>query len=361
MMRYAFVCLLLTVMAWGQAASPPPPPAQAPGSQAGAPPNAPGNDQATKVAPDAPVITIAGLCDHPPADKAAADPNCKTVITRAEFEKILESVQPNMPPRVRRQFAMRYSMALVMSEKAHEMGLDQGPKFEDRMKLMRIQVLSQEYNQAQQEKAGQISDQDIADYYKSHAGDYEEADLQRIFVPRAQQPPASKIKLSAAAEEKRREDSEAIMKKEADKLHARAVAGEDFTKLQAEAFLTAGLKTKPPSTKMDDVRRSGLPPAQASVMDLKTGDISAVISDASGFYIFKVGKKEETPLDKVKEEIRATLRSQHMQEQMQAVQQSATPTLDESYFGPEMPPTHGMPLPPPTGGPSSKPPAPGPK
>ncbi len=283
------------------------------------------------------------------------------MITRAEFEKLLETLQPNMPPRARRQFAMRYSMALVMAEKAHEMGLDQGPKYEDRMKLMRLQVLSQEYNQAQQEKAGQVSDQDIADYYKNHAPDYEEANLQRIFVPRAQQPPASKVKLSAAAEEKRREDSEAIMKKEADKLHTRAVAGEDFSKLQAEAFTTAGMKTKAPSTKMADVRRSGLPPAQATVMDLKTGEISAVISDASGYYIFKVGTKEETPLDKVKEEIRGSLRSQHMQEQMQAVQQSATPSLDENYFGPEMPPTHGMPLPPPTGGPSSKPPAPGPK
>jgi len=359
MTRYAFVCLLLATLTWGQAASPPPPSAQQPGAPGA--PAAGKDDQTSKVAPDAAVITINGLCDHPPAEKAAADPNCKTVITRAEFEKILESVQPNMPPRVRRQFAMRYSMALVMSEKAHEMGLDQGPKFEDRMKLMRIQVLSQEYNQAQQEKAGQVSDQDIADNYKSHASDYEEANLQRIFVPRAQQPPASKVKLSAAAEEKRRKDSEEVMKKEADKLHVRAVAGEDFSKLQDEAFQTAGMKTKAPSAKMSDVRRSGLPPAQASVMDLKTGQISAVISDASGYYIFKVGTKEEEPLDKVKEEIRGSLRSQHMQEQMQAVQQSATPSLDESYFGPEMPSSHGMPMPPPTGGPSQKPPAPGPQ
>ena len=136
---------------------------------------------------------------------------------------------------------------------------------------------------------------------------------------------------------------------------------QEVTKLQDEAFQTAGMKTKAPSTKMSDVRRSGLPPAQASVMDLKTGEISAVISDASGYYIFKVGTKEEEPLDKVKEEIRGSLRSQHMQEQMQAVQQSATPSLDESYFGPEMPATHGMPMPPPTGGPASKPPASGPQ
>ena len=360
MMRYALVCLLLAAMSWGQAASSPSTPAaQQPGAAPAGNPAASPEAEAAKVAPDAPVITINGSCDHPSADKA--DPNCKTVITRAEFEKLLDAVQPNMPPRVRRQFATRYSSALVMAQKAHEMGLDQGPKFEDRMKVARIQILSQSFNQAVQEKAGQISDQDIEDYYHNKSADYEEADLQRIFVPRSQQIPASKVKLSAAAERKRQKDAEDVMKAEANKLRARAVAGEDFTKLQNEAYTLAALKTKGPSTRMGKVRRSGLPPAQASVMDLKDGEISPVLSDQSGYFIYKAGAKDVEPLDKVKEEIKGTLRTQRLQEQMQAVQQAATPTLNESYFGPEMAPMHGMPLPPPTGAPSPKPSAPGPK
>ena len=228
-----------------------------------------------------------------------------------------------MPPRVRRQFAMRYASALAMSEKAQELGLDKGPKFEEQLNLARIQILSQAFNQAVQEKAGQISDQDIEDYYKSHTADFEEADLQRIFIPKSQQAPVSKVKLSDAAEQKRQKDSEEIMQKEADKLHARAVAGEDFAKLQEEGYTLAGIKTKPPSTKMADMRRNGLPPAQASVLDLKTGEISAVFSDQSGYFIYKVGKKEVEPLDKVKEEIRSSLRTQRVQEQMQSVQKSA--------------------------------------
>jgi parvulin-like peptidyl-prolyl isomerase len=151
------------------------------------------------------------------------------------------------------------------------------------------------------------------------------------------------------------------MRKEADKLHTRAVAGEDFAKLQKEAYTLAALKGKAPSTKMDNVRRAGLPSAQASVMDLKTGEISAVFSDQSGYFIYKVVSKQVEPLDKVKDEIKGTLRTQRVQEQMKAVQQSATPTLDESYFGPEMPPLHGMPLPPPVPNSSPKPSLPGPK
>jgi|HubBroStandDraft_2_1064218.scaffolds.fasta_scaffold00860_13 hypothetical protein len=363
MTRYGLVCLLLGAMAWAQAANPMSTPAA---GQSGAPANGAANPaqsneaEASKVAPDAPVITLNGVCANASPDKAA-DPNCKTVITRAEFEKILEAVQPNMPPRVRRQFATRYASALAMAQKAQEMGLDQGPKFEERLKLARIQILSQAFNQAVQEKAGQISDQDLDDYYKNHVADYEEADMQRIFIPHSQQAPASKVKLSDAAEQKRQKDSEEIMKKEADKLHTRAVAGEDFTKLQEEAYQLAAIKTKPPSTKMTDLRRNGLPADQVSVMDLKTGEISAVFSDQSGYFIYKVGKKEVEPLDKVKDEVKASLRTQRMQDQMQAAQKSATPVLDESYFGPEMPPTHGMQLPSPTGGPSTKPPGASPK
>jgi hypothetical protein len=368
MTQYGLICLLLGAMAWGQAANSTTAPAaqqsSAPtGASSGAGPA--GNPEskdagASNVAPDAPVITLNGACENPPADKTA-DPNCKTVITRAEFEKILEAVQPNMPPRVRRQFATRYSTALVMAQKAHEMGLDQGPKFEERMKLARIQILSQGLSQAVQEKAGQISDKDIEDYYHDKSAEYEEADLQRIFVPRSQQLPASKVKLTGAMEKKRQKDAEEVMKKEADKLRARAVAGEDLAKLQGEAFQLAGIKTKAPTTKMGKERRSNLPPAQASVMDLKTGEVSPVLSDQSGYFIYKVGAKDVEPIDKVKEEIRGTMRTQRVQEQMQAVQKSATPTLDDAYFGAEQGPMPGMPFPPPPGRPSPQPASPGPK
>jgi hypothetical protein len=356
MTRYVFLCLLLAATAWGQAAnSTSTPAAQQPATPSAAPAANPAMGQgaeASKVAPDAPVLTINGVCDNPPADQTA-DPNCKTVITRAEFERLLESIQPNMPPRVRRQFATRYSAALVMATKAHQMGLDQGTKFDDRMKLARIQILSQSLNQAIQEKAGQISDQDLQDYYNKNADAYQEADLQRIFVPHSQTFPASQVKLSAAEEKKRNKDGEAAMKAEADKLHARAVAGENMAKLQDEAFQLAGMKGKAPSTKMGEQRRNGLPPTQASVMDLKTGEVSQIFSDQSGYFIYKVGAKDTQPLEKVKDEIRTTLRTQRVQEQMQAVQQASTPVLDDKYFG-EAQPVHGMPLPPPTGAPGPR-------
>ncbi len=347
MTRYGLVCLLLVALASGQAASPKSTPApQKPntpaagvpaGSAPGANPAGMGNQPDTsKVPPDTPVLTINGVCDNPPADKTAAS-DCKTVVTRDEFEKLVGAIAPMMPPRARRQFATRYADAMVRAQKAHEMGLDQGPQYELHMKLMRVQVLAQALNQAMQEKASEISDKDIGDFYKSNLADYEEVDLQRIFVPFTQQLPTPKTKLSEAEEQARSKASEAAMKTEANKLHTRAVAGESFSKLQAQAFVVAWIKSKSPTSAMGKTRRNGLPPSQVSVMELKTGAVSPVLSDQSGYFIYKVGAKDTLALEDVQEEIRGALRNKRMQQQQQAIQQSATTTLDNDYFGPEGP------------------------
>jgi hypothetical protein len=95
---------------------------------------------------------------------------------------------------------------------------------------------------------------------------------------------------------------------------------------------------------------------------LKPGDISPVLSDANGFFIYKLKAKTTMSVDEAREEIKATLRSQRMQDAMQAVSQSATLTLDGDYFGPEMPARGMMPIPGMTPPPSSaKPASPGPK
>jgi len=382
MTRYGLVCLLLGAMAWGQAATPKSAPStQKPASQSSSPakPAAEGAAQepeAPKVAPDAPVITIKGVCDQSGAKTPALE--CRTVITRAQFEQVVDAVQPNMPARVRRQFATRYANAFAMSKKAEEMGLDKGPSYEEHMKLARIQVLATEFNKAMQEKASQISDKESEDYYNNNKDQFDQIEASRIYIPKAQQPTAQEEsdsdndkdkdeakgkdkKLSQAEEQKRTEASEKVMKEEADKLRARAAAGEDFNKLQEDAYQIAGIKSGAPNTKMGKMRRNMLPPTQVSVMELKPGEVSPVIADQSGYFIYKVISREVMPLDQAREEIKGVLRSQRLQEEMKEIQESATPVLDEAYFGPEAPrgavPPRG-PLPP--GAPGAGPPSPKP-
>jgi PPIC-type PPIASE domain len=358
MTRYGFLCLLLAAVAWGQAANPKATPvtSQPTGQNKAATTAQPAQGTAqessvdTKVPAEAPVITIKGVCDPSASQSPALE--CRTEITRAEFEKVVDAVQPNMPARARRQFANRYANILAMSIKAKEMGLDKGPDYEERMKLARMQVLATALNKEIQQKASEITDKEVEDYYHNNLSKFEQAELLRIYVPKTVQPPPQeeqkatneeKKAVSEEEQQKRAKESEEKMKSEADKLRARAAAGEDFNKLQEEAYQTAGIKSSAPNTNMGKQRRNVLPPSQASAMDLKPGEVSPVIADQSGFFIYKMVSKGTMPLDQARDEIKGILRSERLQQQMKSVQESATPTLNEAYFGAEMPSRGPMP------------------
>src|SRR5580658_5142749 len=140
MTRYWLVCFLFGSLSWGQATgSNSELTAQKPTAPATDTPKATASDRSqqaktSNVAPDTPVITIHGLCDDSSADETAAS-SCKTVITQAQFKKVIDAVQPDMRGRARREFALNYADAIVMAKKAEEMGLDKGQKYEEQMKL----------------------------------------------------------------------------------------------------------------------------------------------------------------------------------------------------------------------------------
>jgi len=243
--RYGLVCLLLGGFPRGYTVAPTLA-AQEPAPSTGAIPKATGTDQShlpdtSNVAPGGAVITISGLCDNPPTDKVAAS-NCITVITRAEFEKVIGAVQPNMKVRAQREFATRYATALVMAKKAEQMGLDKGANFEEQMKVARIQILSQELKKAVERQVSQISDTDVENYYRANTPSFEEAEMERIYVPRTQDSPVPSDKtLNDTDKQQQLQRALQMMRELAEKLRARAVLGEDFSNLQAEAYKIAGI------------------------------------------------------------------------------------------------------------------------
>jgi hypothetical protein len=337
---YGLICLLVGALC-GHAVTPPLA-AQKPAPGTGALLNATAADQSQQtetlnVAPEAAVITISGLCDNPPTDKAAAS-NCKTVINRDEFEKLVDAVQPNMTERARREFAARYADALVMAKRAEQAGMDKGANIEEQMKVARIQILSQEVKKAIQREASQISETDINAYYLDHTSSFEEAEMERIYVPNVQDSPAPSDKtVNDADKQKRLERTGQFMKEVAAKLHARAIAGEDFNILQADAYRSAEIKTTAsPST--GKIRRISLPRSQVWVMDLKPGEVSSVIEAPNGYFIYKIKTKETLSLERAREEIKGVLRSRRVQDLTRAIEESATLTLNDIYFQPQRTP-----------------------
>jgi len=358
------VYLLLAGLAYGQAAPPATPPATgAPAPQSTAPvPAAPDKAPEVKVAPDDAVITLKGFC----ADTTLQGDACKTAITRAQFEKVVDALQPGMAPPLRRQLASRYAQVLKMSTAAEKRGLDKQPTFEEKMFFMRMQVLAQALSGAIQEDSAKLTDDEIADYYKKNAATYEQATFQRIFVPHAKQipPPPAKPKPAATAgatagakaseasektspppqpTEAQKKAAEDAMTKLATTLQARAAKGEDFDKLQKEAFTAAGLPGNAINTKVEKARRSSLPPNHQAVMDLKEGEVSDVISDPNGgHYIYKLVAKETITLEAATPDIRKTLSTQRYRDSMQGFQKDVD--LNDAYFGAARGP--GMPPPP---------------
>lgn len=359
------MCVLLGALAWGQA-PPGPAPAAAPAQSQNMslPPRPPAvPDTAAAVPADAAVITVKGICSAPPratsAKAGAARPasakaktpssECKTVITKADFEKLASGLtNGNMTPQLRRQLASILPRLIAMSDAAKKEGLEKTPRYEETLKFAKMQILTNELQHTIQENSAKVSQSAIDAYYKEHPEVFEQFNIDRLFVPRSKQPAQTNKdeKLTEEQQKAREEQGEQEMSKLADSLRARAAAGEDFMKLQKEAFDAAGMKIESPTVNLPKLRRTGLPPAHASVFDLKSGQVSQVISDSGGHYIYKVISKEVLPLNQVETEIRNTLQSQRSKEAMEKIQNSYTVVDNELYFGP--PGQGGMhPMPPP--------------
>ncbi len=344
------VYLLLTSLVYGQAAQTATPPAAGIKADQSAPATAEKAPEVT-VGPDDTVITLKGFC----TDASLQGDACKTTISRAQFEKLADALQPNMSPAIRRQLATAYSRMLRMSTVAEKRGLDKQPKFDEMMLFARMQILSQELSRALQDDSNKVTDTDIEDYYKKNLGSYEQATFARIFVPRTKQlvatPPKPKAGTTAGAKpakpgppqpptEEQKKAGEAAMVKLAASIRARAEKGEDPDKLQKEAYTAAGLPGSAPNTKMEKVRRTTLPTNHQVVMDLKPGEISEVISDPnSGHYIYKMISKETLTLGAVKQEIRTAISGQRYRDSMQGFQGNME--LNDAYCGPVRGP--GMP------------------
>jgi parvulin-like peptidyl-prolyl isomerase len=347
-----FVCLLTAALAAGQANQQPTlktrPDNQVQDLQ-------PATDNSS-LPPDAPVITVNGVCDK--SDGSGAD--CKTVITRAEFEKVIHAVQPNMPKAQQKQFAARYVNVLLLADKAKQLGLDHGPDFEEQMYLQRLQLLARLGGEQVQKDAAKVSDSDIENYYREHTNDFRTVTYDRIYVPKQKQSDAAQKPNSPDAG---KQASQTEMKEEADKLRARAVAGEDFAKLQQEAYDFAGLKLKPSTARVEKVSKNALPPNDAAIFNLNKGEVSQVFSDPQGYMIYKVEDFEQQPLADVHEQVARTLQTENLKKASESLQNTATTetTYDSSYFATPAPPTLRNPgeapastNPPPTTQPSGK-------
>jgi parvulin-like peptidyl-prolyl isomerase len=310
-MHRLFALVLFSTLAFSQAA----PPAKSAPAAKPAPPAK--SAEKAEVAPTAAVITIEGICDG----KVPATPSagCKTVISRADFEKMADALDPQMPAPRRRQLAEAYARMLVMSEIAEQRGIPNTPEAQQILHFTHMQALTQLLAREVQKDAARVPPAETEKYYQEHAQLYAQATLQRIFIPKT---PADGEK---PADEK-------ALAAEGEKIRAAAATGGDFEKLQKQAYSDLGLKTPPPPTAAGTQRRESLPPSQAKVFDLQPGQVSEVMNEPGGLYIFKLESKKQLSLAEVTPEINRILEQERMRDAVEKLTKSVKSELNQDYF-----------------------------
>ena len=336
------ILLLSSLAAWAQetpkpAAPPPLKPSNPEQSTAKPETAAPKPEAAAAAVPaDAPVITIKNLCGPQTDVGTTSSKDCATTISKQQFEQLMNAVVPKarraeLPNSMKQNMGRQLGQLLVMVHAAEQRGLEKDPEVQQRLKIQHDSGLAQALTMKLQEDSTP-SDAEVEKYYKDNPSAFEEVTLQRLFIPKAV---ASKDKpVDAIAE-----------KAAADKLRAHAAAGEDFDKLQKEAYAGNANPQAAPSTQMGGRRHGGLPPDQdAAVFALKQGEVSPLYDTPGGYTVYKLIGKRTVPLVEVKEEISRKLQQQKFKDTMTSLTDSSPVTLNEAYFGKEeaMPIMPGM-------------------
>jgi len=286
-----------------------------------------------QVGPDAPIVTLQGICEDTSkgatrktaaaktADTKTKAKTCKTVITRAQMDGILDLLIPDANPEQRRQFAVNYIRMLAASSVAMDKRLDYDPAVQKemgaRLQFTRMQVMASSLYHRVEKLAGDVQEGELSTYYATHSAAYTEGEVQRIALLKSN---ASGTPVDLA-----------MLKTKAEDLQARAAKGEDFEALQKEAA-TLNSGTNPSWTKMAAVRRAALQPAEAVVFDVKPGEVTPVVDAPGAFEVLKLVSVKPVPLESVREEIKSALTNGHLQLIMKDATKDVTANFNLAYL-----------------------------
>jgi hypothetical protein len=287
------------------------------GSPTSLPPGpAPAVDPGASLPADTPVITLSNIC----AKGAGAE--CKTVITKGEFEKLVTagSARNSLSAPERTRIVQPFAQIVVLDVTAEKQGMDKQPDVENMLKVARMRALSQALQQQMIKDAQQVTPEQIDAYYKQHQDEFEEAKIERLFIPRiASGQNIDQAKAKALAE----------------RLQKEAATAKSFDDLEKQAYTELGLQQQtPPSVDMGVRRKTQLPPAQAeAIFSLTPGGVTPVLEDANAFYVYKVDSKTAVPSAGVSNEIKNAIVQKKYADELKGIFGSVEATLNPDYFG----------------------------
>jgi len=271
---------------------------------------------------ETPVVTLKGVCD---AAQKSDSPDCKTVITRGQMDQIVARMAPGAPQAAHAQFAITYARMLAAAKLAVDRKMEDSPvvaaELGKKVGPARAEVLAKAFYRQVEEDAGNISNDELQQYYAEHASKFEEGEVLRLSLP-----------LSGYSRDGVRWNP-AMMKTEAEALRSRAVAGFDFDQLQVQAYTDLGITLPLPPTRLTMARRSSMVEDQASVFDLQPGEITPVIASYGKLVILKLISKHTATFESVLPEIRAEVKEERLRQEISKASKSVTADFNLKYLG----------------------------
>lgn len=317
--------------------------AQQPGSVQAATPhtsasNPPATTSAQAVAPDAPVITVHGVC---PAEKPSIGQktdSCTVVLTRAQFEGMVRAINlSNQPftPAALRSLGSSYVTLMALADAGEKAGVEKDSRFQEQMQVARTRALAEVFRQSLLDKYGNPSQEEIQNYYQQNLAQFEQTRIERILVPKVN--PLHSQDKPADFEKKAREIAAQIRE--------RAAKGEDPFSLQADVYKTLGLQTMPPQIEVNPMQvRFFTKPVRDDIHALKPGEVTRVEAELSGFNIYKLRSKDTLTVEQARPQIVRDLQQKNVDAALKAVTGSVHTEFNEEFFSPrgvQPPQIHG--------------------
>jgi hypothetical protein len=261
---------------------------------------------------DAPAITLSGLCNNgfdpnttagdllpggaPPdnlsAPSAATRPDCKVMVTREQLEKLSSAIGARSSAGL--ALAYQYADMLRFAAKGHELGIENDPRFREKVRYSYLREMAQFAVVVMQERADDFPDAELENYYEEHPGAFVQMQLSQLAVPKQKthkdgstSKPASQVDIAAEAAE---------MKKLAVRMQKEAAAGGNFDTLEERIYKIVGDEAVP-GTELGVRTPDTVPPEYRKlIFDLQPGQVSEVFEDSHEYLILKCVHRRSMPV-----------------------------------------------------------------
>lgn len=297
--------------------------------------------QPQPVAPNAPVVTIHGICPSGNPTIGKKSDSCTIVLTRAQFEAMVGAINITnqaFSPVALRSLASSYVTLMALADAGEKAGVEKDPRFQELMDVARTRALAETYRRYLDDKYSNPSAADIEAYYKQNLEEFQQLQIERIYVPKVN-PIRSQYK--PAEFEKRAREL-------AGQIRERAAKGEDIASLQAEVYTTLGIRTMPPQTAVNPMQvRLLQKPVRADIDALKPGEVTTVEVDLSGFNIYKLKSKKTFSLEQAKPQIIREISLKNVDAALKTATGGVHTDFNEQFFndrGARPPQIPGMPV-----------------